>query len=104
MPGIDYRAVRAAVPMQKVLELLRFVPTKSRGDQRRGPCPVHRSQSSTSWVFSVNLRDHTYHCFRCGSEGNQLDLWANANRLTLYAAATDLCERVGLGIPSIHRW
>jgi DNA primase len=90
--------------MQNVLELLRFVPTKSRGDQRRGPCPVHRSQSSTSWVFSVNLRDQNYRCFSCGSKGNQLDLWAEANHLSLYAAAIDLCRRMGLDVPWIDRW
>lgn len=104
MPGIDYRAVRTAVPMRKVLELLRFVPTKSRGDQRRGPCPVHRSESTTSHVFSVHLRDQTYHCFRCGSKGNQLDLWAEANRLSLYPAAVDLCWHAGIDVPWIHRW
>lgn len=104
MPGIDYRAVREAVPMEKVLELLHFVAIKVRGDEHRGPCPVHRSRSSTSRVFSVNLRDQTYRCFRCDSEGNQLDLWAKANRLGLHAAAENLCQRAGVDVPWIHRW
>jgi DNA primase len=104
MPGIDFQAVRAMAPMQNVLDLLRFAPTESSGDQRRGPYPVHRSKSGTSRVFSVNVREHTYHCFTCGSKGNQLDLWANANALILHAAAIDLCERLGLDISWIHRW
>jgi DNA primase len=64
--------------MSQVLDLLGFVLTESRGDQVRGPCMIHDSQSLKSRSFSANLRKHTYQCFRCGSAGNQLDLWATA--------------------------
>lgn len=103
MPGIDFSALRAAVRMQDVLELLQFGATESRGDQRRGPCPVHGSQRRPSRVFSVNLAKQSYRCFKCGSQGNQLDLWANANGLSLHAAAIDLCNRLGLEVPWIQR-
>jgi DNA primase len=104
MPGIDFRAVRTAVSMQQVLDLLHFEPTESSGDQRRGPCPVHRSKAARSRAFSANVAQHSYQCFKCLSEGNQLDLWANANRQSLYAAAIDLCERLGHDVPWIHHW
>lgn len=104
MPGIDFHAVRSAVRMQDVLDLLRFAATESRGDERRGPCPVHGSQGEGSRAFCANLAQNTYQCFTCGSRGNHLDLWAAANGLSFYAAAIDLCERQGLGVPWIHRW
>lgn len=99
MPGIDFRAVRAVAQMQEVLELLQFTASESSDDQLRGPCPVHGSQGDHSRSFSVNLAKQTYQCFKCGSKGNQLDIWANANSLSLHAAAIDLCERLGLGVP-----
>src|SRR5487761_1309185 len=79
MPGIDFQAVRQAARMQDVLDLLHFAPTASRGAERRGPCPVHRSEGHESRAFCVNLAKHAYQCFQCGSKGNQLDLWANAH-------------------------
>jgi DNA primase len=104
MPGIDYQAVRRAVPMQQVLDLLRFEATESRADERRGPCPVHRPEEAKSRTFSANLVQHCYRCFDCGSKGNQLDLWAKANALSLHAAAIDLCRCAGIEVPWIQRW
>ena len=47
----------------------------SRGAQQRGPCPLHGATAGAARCFSVNLEDHTFHCFRCGRSGNALDLW-----------------------------
>jgi len=104
MPGIDFKAVRAAVPMEDVLELLEFEPRERRGDERRGACPVHRSEGAKSRAFCVNVARQSYQCFKCGSKGNQLDLWAEAHGLSLYAAAIDLCQRLGVDVPWINRW
>jgi DNA primase len=104
MPGIDLQAVRQAARMQDVLDLLRFAPTASRGDEHRGPCPVHRSEGHKSRAFCVNVAKHSYQCFKCGSKGNQLDLWANAHGLSLHDAALSLCEHLSIEIPWIHRW
>ena len=73
MPGIDFHAVRSEVSMKEVLELLGFVPAARRGDQVRGACPIHGSTSPRSRSFSANLGKNTFRCFKCGSEGNQLD-------------------------------
>jgi hypothetical protein len=55
MPGIDFRAARARLPLAGVLELLGFEPHARRGEQVRGPCPVHRSRRSTSRSFAAHL-------------------------------------------------
>jgi DNA primase len=102
MPGIDFRKVRALVSMRDVLELLGFVPRSTAGVQRRGVCPLHRSASSTSRVFSVNLAKNAFRCFHCGAAGNQLDLWAAASKQSLHEAAQDLCRRLAQPIPWIQ--
>jgi DNA primase len=104
MAGVDYRAVRAAVSMAEVLHLLEYVPAQSCGSQLRGPCPVHGSRSTSSRVFSVNLKINVYQCFKCGSAGNQLDLYAAVTKMSLFEAAVSLCEKLHHPIPWIQRW
>ena len=87
--------------MAAVLQLLDFKANSARGAQQRGPCPLHGSTAGTSRCFSVNLDQHAFHCFKCGRSGNALDLWAQANRLTPYDAAIDLCDRLGIVLPTV---
>ena len=101
MSGVDFQVVRAEVQLAQVLELLGFVATETHGDQVRGPCLIHGSESPASRSFSANLRKQTYQCFRCGSAGNQLDLWAAATQQALYPATIDLCQRLGVPVPRI---
>lgn len=103
VPGIHFAEVRARIALADVLDLLGFVPSESSGDQVRGPCPVHRSASPSSRSFSANIRLHIYRCFKCGSSGNQLDLYANATGLGLFAATIALCEKLHRDIPWIAR-
>jgi len=98
-PAIDFAAVRAAVTMAAVLQLLGFQPNSTRGAQQRGPCPLHGSTSHTSRCFSANLEQNLFRCFKCGNGGNALDLWAKAHQLSTYDAAIDLCERLHLPLP-----
>jgi len=97
-PAIDFAALRAAVTMAAVLQLL-GCPIQARGAQHRGPCPLHSSTSATSRCFSANLNEHIFHCFKCGRSGNALDLWAQANQQTIYDAALDLCDRLHIPLP-----
>ena len=99
MPGIRFAEVRARVALADVLGLLGFVPCESSGDQVRGPCPVHHSISPSSRSFSANLKLHIYRCFKCGSSGNQLDLYASATGLSLFEAAVALCEQLHREVP-----
>jgi transposase InsO family protein len=102
LPALDFAAVRAAVTMAAVLQLLGFQANSTRGAQQRGPCPLHGSTAGTSRCFSANLHEHIFHCFKCGQSGNALDLWAQATRQTPYDAAIDLCQRLGIPLPT-HR-
>ena len=62
MPGIDFQLLRERITMRDVLQLLQFEPIVRRGEQWRGPCPVHGSQNPRSRSFSVNVRLGRYHC------------------------------------------
>lgn len=99
MPGIHFAEARARIPLADVLDLLGFVPCESSGDQVRGPCPVHHSISPSSRSFSANLTRHIYRCFKCGSYGNQLDLYASATGLNLFEATVVLCEQLDREVP-----
>ena len=99
MPGIDLKQVRREITIRQVLDLLSFVPTVRCGPRLRGPCLIHGDCRPQSRVFSVHLGCHRYRCFRCHSAGTQLDLWAAVHDLTIYAAARDLCHRLGIPIP-----
>jgi putative transposase len=98
-PAIDFAAVRAAITLLAVLDLLGFQAQTTHGAQQRGPCPLHGSTPATSRCFSVNHGDQIFHCFKCGRSGNALDLWAQATRQTPYDAAVDLCQRLSVPLP-----
>jgi len=102
MPGIHFAEVRAMASLPDVLHLIGFVPSEASGDQVRGPCPVHHSTSSSSRSFSANLRLNIYKCFKCGSSGNQLDLYATVKGLGLFDAAIALCEQLHREVPWMH--
>jgi DNA primase len=104
MPGVDYRAVEARVPMAKVLELLGLAAQGAAGGQFRGPCPVHGSQSPHSRSFSANLARGVCRCFKCGFARNQVQLWAALKKMSVYEAAVDLCRQAGVEVPWIERW
>jgi DNA primase len=99
MPTIEFAQVRNQVPMEQVLALLNFVPTSRRGPCLRGSCPIHRSANPRSRSFWVDLSTHRYRCFHCRSAGRQIDLWAAVHNLPAYAAAEDLCNRLGIPVP-----
>jgi putative transposase len=100
-PAIDFAAARAVITLAAVLQLLGFKANSTHGAQQRGPCPLHGSTAGTSRCFSANLEEQCFHCFKCGRSGNALDLWAQANRLSAYDAASDLCQRLGIPLPTL---
>jgi DNA primase len=104
MPGVDFHVLRSEISMEQVLNLLSFQPTSRAASQLHGPCPVHRSSSTSSRSFSVNLDTGRYYCHKCHSHGNQLELWAAVHQLPMYEAALDLCRALGRDVPWIKRW
>ena len=101
MPGIDYAAVRRAIPMRRVLELLGYQAARRRGDRLRGWCPLQRACSRES--FRVHLGHNLFHCFSCGAGGNQLDLWSAFHDLELHPAAQHLCQAAGITVPWLNQ-
>jgi DNA primase len=103
MPALDFREARAQLHVAEVLDLLGFEPNSCRGDQVRGPCPVHRSRRPASRSFAAHLGKNAWQCFRCGAGGNALDLWVAVTRQPLYAAVIDLYMRLGREVPWLRR-
>ena len=104
MPGIDFHRLRAEITMEQVLNLLQFEPSRRKGHQWYGDCPLHDSTSRRHRSFSVNVAIGRYYCHRCHSHGNQLELWAAATNLPLHAATIALCRLLGREVPWIRRW
>jgi DNA primase len=103
MSGIDYSALRAAISMQQVLVLLGFQPVSRRGQQLRGPCPIHDPAATVNQrCFSVRLDRHIFRCFACGAHGNQLDLWQLVHRLPLHESTLHLCRHAQISPPVLH--
>jgi putative transposase len=100
-PAIDFAAVKAAISIAQVLALLGYTPRSDYHGQQRGACPLHGSTGGAARCFSVNTNAHTFHCFKCNRSGNALDLWADANRLSIYDAAVDLCQRLNIPLPTL---
>jgi putative transposase len=98
-PAIDFHAVKALVTIAAVLNLIGISAPHT---QHRGPCPLHGSTSGTSRCFSANLDKNIFHCFKCGTSGNALDLWAKATKQTPYDAAIDLCQRLAIPLPLLN--
>ncbi len=104
MPGVDFNRLRSEITMEDVLDLLAFEPSSQTGDQWYGRCPLDDATSGRNRSFSVNVAIGRYRCHRCGSQGNQIELWAAATKLSLHPAAIDLCHALGRDIPWIRRW
>ena len=99
MPGIDFRAVREQTCMTAVLALIGFEPQTTSGPALRGPCPVHGSRTPRSRSFAVHVQRKVYRCFRCGSAGNHLDLYAAVTQQGVYQAALELCAKLHQPVP-----
>ena len=99
MPLIDLRAVRAEVSLAAVLRLLDWRARERRGEQVRGPCPLHGSTSPGSRSFSAHLGRNVWRCFRCEAGGNALDLWVAVTGQELYPAVIELYGRLGWAVP-----
>lgn len=92
-PRVDFAFLRQQVTMEQVLRHLGlFELLRGRGQQRRGPCPIHAEPTNRQPTFSVHLGKNVFHCFQadCALQGNVLDFWAAYHRLPLYQAALHL--------------
>jgi hypothetical protein len=77
MPGVDFRLARERIAMKDILRLLKFEATFRRGDQWRGPCPVHGLQNPRSCSFSVNVRLGRQWILRERSQRDVVLIWTS---------------------------
>jgi transposase len=92
-PRVDFAFLRGQISLEQVLRHLGwFDHLRGRGQQRRGPCPVHGQATDPERPFSVHLGKNLFQCFQadCACQGNVLDFWAAVQRLPLYEAALHL--------------
>lgn len=88
--------------MEEVLELLDFHAAQRRGSRVRGRCVFGCGDSPRDFV--ADLATRRYRCFHCQRRGNQLELWAVAQAQPFYDAVLQLCQRLSIDAPLIHRW
>ena len=89
---VDFKAVKAAITMEQVLEhyglLSKF---KRSGDRLSGPCPIHKGSNPTQ--FSVSIEKNVWNCFsECKHGGNTLDFIARMEDVSILAAANKAIE------------
>src|SRR5713226_1192222 len=89
---VDFKAVKAAISMEKLLEhyglLDRF---KRSGDSLSGPCPIHKGTNPTQ--FRVSTSKNIWNCFsECKKGGNVLDFISRMENGTIHAAALKAIE------------
>jgi len=89
---VDFRAVKAAITMEQLLEHYglsdRF---KRSGDSLSGPCPIHKGENPTQ--FRVSMSKNIWNCFsECKHGGNTLDFIARMEKVSIHAAALKAIE------------
>lgn len=89
---VDFKDVRSRVSLEDVLvRYYRVKRLKRNGTKLTGPCPVHGGDNPRA--FHADLDKQVWHCFTgCGRGGNQLDLVALKDDLTIRDAALRLQE------------
>jgi len=93
---IDFKAVKAALTMEQVLEHYGLLHQfKRSGDYLSGPCPIHKGSNATQ--FRVSIAKNVWNCFStCKQGGNTLDFIAKMENVSIHAAALKAIEWFGL--------
>jgi len=89
---VDFKAVKAAVTMEQVLEHYGLLEKFKRGaDSLSGPCPIHKGSNPTQ--FRVSVSKNVWNCFsECKHGGNTLDFIAEMDDVSIHAAALKAIE------------
>lgn len=89
---VDFKAVKATVKMEQVLEHYGLLDQFKRGtDSLNGPCPIHKGSNSTQ--FRVSISKNIWNCFsECKHGGNVLDFIAKMEGVGIHAAALKAIE------------
>lgn len=86
-PYVDFKAVKAAITMEQVLEHYGILDKFKRGtDSLNGPCPIHKGSNPTQ--FRISISKNIWNCFsECKHGGNVLDFIAEMEGASIHAAA-----------------
>ena len=89
---VDFKAVKAAITMEQVLEHYGLLDKFKRGtDSLSGPCPIHKGSNPTQ--FRVSISKNIWNCFsECKHGGNTLDFIARMDNVSIHAAAQKAIE------------
>jgi DNA primase len=89
---VDFKAVKAAITMEQVLEHYGILDRFKRGtDSLNGPCPIHKGSNPTQ--FRVSISKNIWNCFsECKHGGNVLDFIARMDDVSIHAAALKAIE------------
>jgi DNA primase len=89
---VDFRAVKAAISMEQVLEHYGLLDQfKRSGDSLSGPCPIHKGSNPTQ--FRVSTTKNVWNCFsECKHGGNTLDFISRMENVSIHAAALKAIE------------
>lgn len=89
---VDFKAVKAAITMEQVLEHYGLLNQfKRSGDRLSGPCPIHKGSNPTQ--FSVSISKNAWNCFsECKHGGNVLDFISRMDDVSILAAANKAIE------------
>jgi DNA primase len=84
---VDFKAVKAAITMEQVLEHYGILDKFKRGsDSLSGPCPIHKGSNPTQ--FRISISKNIWNCFsECKHGGNVLDFIARMEDVSIHAAA-----------------
>jgi len=89
---VDFKAVKAAITMEQVLEHYGILDQFKRGtDSLSGACPIHKGSNPTQ--FRVSISKNIWNCFsECKHGGNVLDFIARMDDVSILAAANKAIE------------
>jgi DNA primase len=87
---VDFKAVKAAVSMEMVLDRYKVNWLRKKDSELRGRCPIHQGEGSEA--FHVSITKNAFHCFSCKARGNVLDFVAAMEKCSVRDAGLKLQE------------
>jgi len=95
---VDFRAVKAAVSIQMVLDRYQINWLRKETGDLVGKCPIHRGDGKRA--FRVNVKKNIFNCFSCSARGNVIDLVAAMEQCSVRDAAVRLRDWFSVSMPT----